>query len=72
MEHARQRALDATLIAHRHLLSALKHLAGHRVPMGGLSYDLESAIRDLRVVQAKTTEAIQLLEPEAPGGDSGG
>jgi len=46
----------------------MKHLAGRRIPMGGVHYDLAGAIDDLRAVQAETMEAIQSIEPAVPKG----
>ena len=66
----RQQALGAAQAALRYLLSALKHLAGRRIPMGGMDYDLVSAIKDLRVVQAKMAEAIDSIERKTEGMES--
>ena len=63
---ARQQAFQAVQIAHRHLLTAMKHLAGQRLPLSGLNYDLGGAIQELRVVHERTAEAIRSIEPHVP------
>jgi hypothetical protein len=61
-EDARRQASEAAQSAHKHLSSALKHLWGVRIPMGGMHYDPRAALLELRMAHKNTVEAVQIIE----------
>ena len=63
-ETARQQACGAAQSAHSHLTSAIKHLWGRRIPMGGMHYDTRAALTELQLAHQNMLEAIRILQSD--------
>jgi hypothetical protein len=61
-EIARRQACDAAQSAHSNLTSAIKHLWGRRIPMGGMHYDTRGALTELQLAHQNVLEAIRILQ----------